>query len=701
LNLAASAADSPPPALPRVFTLRTFADRLGFEPALFSAKCFAAAVLAYWLALRIGLTRPYWAVTTSYIVAQPLAGAVLSKAVFRVAGTVLGATAAVVLVPGFVNEPAALSLALALWLGLCLYVSMLDRTPRAYVFLLAGYTASIIGFPSVENPGAIFNVAIVRVQEIVLGILCGSLIHGTILPRTVSNQLLSRIDKMIDDAERWSRQSLAGTGGEPLARERRRLAVDLGELHILSTHLPFDTARFVPRVRSVRALQDAVSMLLPLASAVEDRRLQLERLPGGLDADLQILLARTSDWLASSLEMAECHATGEALIAQSRALEPAIGPASGWGEALRLSLLARLAELIVAHLDIRDLREQIKTPIARALSDRVRLLLQQGRSRVLHRDRGIALRSALGTIATVVLGCGFWIGSGWPDGAGAVLIAGVCCALFGSSDDPAPAVFQFLWGSVIGIAIAAVYAYAIMPQLTAFPVLIAALAPTMLVLGALLARPGTQFVTLGAVLGVLNSVGLADRYTPGFQSFVNGSLAQIAGTLFAAVTVGLFQTVGAERAAERLIRAGWRDLARRSNLPGPPDAIGWTSRMLDRIGLLAPRLALRGEDPGKPLLDSLVDLRTGLAVAELRTLRLAGGTPLVTPVLKAVGRFYGSLDVRAPEAPPAALLLCIDRAMHDTACDADPERRRAGIVALVSLRRNLFPDAPALEMAQP
>ena len=115
---------------------------------------------------RIGLTRPYWAITTSYLVAQPLAGAVLSKAVFRVAGTVLGATAAVVLVPAFVNEPVALSLALALWLGVCLYFSLLDRTPRAYIFLLAGYTASIIGFPSVETPGEIFNVSILRVQEI-------------------------------------------------------------------------------------------------------------------------------------------------------------------------------------------------------------------------------------------------------------------------------------------------------------------------------------------------------------------------------------------------------------------------------------------------------------------------------------------------------------------------------------------------------
>jgi uncharacterized membrane protein YccC len=122
------------------------------QAVIFSIKCFAAAMLAYYIALSIGLPRPYWAVTTSYIIAQPLAGAVLSKALFRMIGTIVGAAVAVVLVPTFVNEPAVLIVALGLWLSVCVYISLFDRTPRAYIFLLAGYTASIIGIPSVEAP---------------------------------------------------------------------------------------------------------------------------------------------------------------------------------------------------------------------------------------------------------------------------------------------------------------------------------------------------------------------------------------------------------------------------------------------------------------------------------------------------------------------------------------------------------------------
>jgi uncharacterized membrane protein YccC len=336
--------------------------RFGGKEALFSVKCLIAAFLAYYIALRIGLTRPYWAVTTSYIVAQPLAGAVLSKAVFRVAGTVLGAAAAVVLVPNLVNAPELLSLGLALWLGLCLYISLLDRTPRAYLFLLAGYTASIIGFPSVTTPGAVFTIAALRVQEITIGILCGSLIHGFVFPQTVTATLLARIDAILADAERWSRDSLAGASDAALDRDRRRLALDINELHQLSIHLPFDTARLLPRTRTLRALQAELSMLLPLASAVDDRIVELKR---GADAPRPEALALIEDvreWLRDPPPVAERGPTADALIERARVLEPVVGDTLIWRDALRLSLLARLGELVDAHRNARDLRDQMRSP---------------------------------------------------------------------------------------------------------------------------------------------------------------------------------------------------------------------------------------------------------------------------------------------------------------------------------------------------
>lgn len=100
---------------------------------IFSLKAFAAAMLALFIALYLGLPRPYWAMASVYIVAHPLTGATRSKALYRVLGTLLGAAASVAIVPPLVNAPVLLMAAVALWTGILLYVALLHRTPRSYV----------------------------------------------------------------------------------------------------------------------------------------------------------------------------------------------------------------------------------------------------------------------------------------------------------------------------------------------------------------------------------------------------------------------------------------------------------------------------------------------------------------------------------------------------------------------------------------
>jgi uncharacterized membrane protein YccC len=663
------------------------------DEVLFSIKCFLAAMLAFYIALRIGLTRPYWAVTTSYIVAQPLAGAVLSKAVFRLLGTGLGALAAVVLVPSLVNEPIILSVALALWLGICLYISLLDRTPRAYIFLLAGYTASIIGFPSVNLPGAIFDTAILRVQEIVIGILCGSFIHGVVFPRTVTARLLQRIDTILADAERWTREALGRSPRTTSPQEQRRIAIDLGELDQLSVHLPFDTARLLPRVRTVRALQDQLLQILPLGSTVEDRLTALHE-TGGVPADIDALVEEASDWFADGVHRGDRDVTAAELIARLQTGSQPNAEALCWRDLLALNLRARLADLIAIHRDAHDLRDQLRSPSARAINPHVGDLLSQAHGRALHRDRGLALRAAAGTFACIALGCSFWIATAWADGAGAVLIAGVCCALFGNVDRPGPVIFQFFIGSAIGLAVAMGYAYAIVPRVNSFGLFVAVMAPPLLLVGSLMARPKLTLVALGALLGFANTVGFNATYETDFASFVNGAIAQLTGTGFAVVTVSLFQTIGADSSVARLFRAGWRDVARRAD-GRSTDETCWSSRMLDRIGLLLPRLAARPvrENPDG-LLDALTDMRTGIVAGRLRRLSRTGEREPIDAALDGIARHFRGLDPSRPAPPPDNLLMLIDQGVAAFAADLEPKRCREGLVLLTSLRRNLFPTAP-------
>jgi len=177
---------------------------------LFSIKAFTASMLALHIALAMDLPRPYWAMTTVYVVAHPLTGATTSKALYRALGTLLGAAGAVVLVPAFVNLPELMSLAVAAWAGSLLYLSLLDRTPRSYVFMLAAYTLPLIALPAVTAPETIFDVALARSEEIIIGILCASLVGAAVFPVSVGPAFAARIGVWLRDAAGWAGDVLRG-----------------------------------------------------------------------------------------------------------------------------------------------------------------------------------------------------------------------------------------------------------------------------------------------------------------------------------------------------------------------------------------------------------------------------------------------------------------------------------------------------------
>ncbi|WP_210508354.1 FUSC family protein, partial [Pantoea ananatis] len=104
---------------------------------------------------------------------------------------------------------------------------------------------------------------------------------------------------------------------------------------------------------------------------------------------------------------------------------------------------------------------------------------------VFHRDPLTAARTALGAFAIILSGCLVWIFSAWPDGSTAVSILGVCCTLFGSFDTPAPHIVKYIIGSFWGVLISLLYSFALLPQVSDFPVLVAVLAPVYLLAGSL------------------------------------------------------------------------------------------------------------------------------------------------------------------------------------------------------------------------
>ena len=572
-----------------------------------SIRSFAAAMLAYYLALAIGLERPSWAIITVYIVSQTSVGASLSRSLYRLAGTVAGAGATVLIVPTFVNTPILCSVMLTGWITFCLYLSLLERTPRAYAFVLAGYTASLIGFPAVADPGTVFNIALIRVQEIAIGIVCAALIHRYILPSRISGLFNSKLAQTLHAARQRIADTLAGkadTQSEPL-----HLALALQFLQGISHHIPYDFALPVPARQARKALHDRLARLVIVNGEVRDRLQAIAQMP----AAMQTLLNDVQAWLTCD-DTGQRKNAAEALHQRSAQLAQRLAAqALTFEDALRVNFLRYIAELITLLQQCERLSEAIHhaRPASAQTEDRA------ATGYVFHRDPLSAARTALGALVIILSGCLLWIYSAWPDGGTAVSILGVCCTLFGSFDTPVPHIVKYIIGSVWGVIISLIYSFALLPPIGDFPVLVAVLAPVYLLAGSLQARPPTTFMAMGITLTLPVLCELGARYSGDFADAANTAIALFFATGFAVIGMSLLQTVQADAAIKRLLKLCQRDIRRSVSGVFKGDETHWTNQMIDPAALLLPRIPRSRPSSARALVHLMHFLRIGLSVMHL------------------------------------------------------------------------------------
>lgn len=636
------------------------------QAVIYAAKSFAAAMLAYYLALSIGLQRPSWAIITVYIVSQTSAGASLSRSVYRLVGTVVGAAATVIIVPTFVNQPILCSVVLALWIAGSLCLSLLERTPRGYAFLLAGYTASLIGFPAVSAPGTIFDLAVTRVEEIAIGILCAGLIHRFVLPVRIAGRFNSTLAQTLATA----RQRIADTlAGKPVAAETLRLALSLQFLQGINHHLPWDDGLSVPHRQARKAIHDRLARLLIVNGELYDR---LQR-SGPPPDDLQALLAEAEAWLTGP-QAARSAPSADGLLSRcERLIVRYAADAQTMDEALRLSLARHLAEAIRLLQE----SERLAKAVYRRRSPALPPDAGAAKGYVFHRDPLSALRTSFGAFVIILSGCLIWIGSAWPDGGTAVSILGVCCSLFASFDAPAAHLVKYLIGCVWGVLFSLLYSFVLLPQVNEFALLAAVLAPVYLLAGSLQARPATTFMAMGITLTLPILCELGASYRGDFATAINTALALFIAVGYAAFGMRLLQTVQAETAIRRLLTLCQRDIRRAARGRLAHNAHRWTNLMIDRTALLLPRLPQSGPAAGQLLDKMLRDIRTGLAVIHLRRRYQQADSASADAVQSLLDALNPQPDMTALEQPVNALL-----AQALPATDAASRERAEALIAL-------------------
>lgn len=677
-----------------------FANILALRPKgadwLFSAKTFVASVLALFIALAFDLDRPVWAMATVYIVAHPLSGVLASKALYRVIGTIIGAVAAIVMVPTLVNAPVLLSLALALWVGGCLYLSRLDRTPKSYLFMLAGYTAAIVGFPCVTDPGFIFDTAVARVQEISLGIICATMVSHIVFPRHVGPVIAARIDGWMGDIAELAKLSFdAGSDTEKLHQDRTRIAADIGELHGLAVHLGYEKSRFAGRTRQLQALQSAIAALLPVLYAVHDRIAALVGHSGSIPKDLQAIL----DDIA--IHIATGHYDGsstQALHARIAAYGAEFANAAEWDGLLQLNLCNRLHRLLSFHSDCCRLWDGLrKDNVPADVVDRWR---DSAQDKALHRDYGVAFRSGLTAVIATLLVCGFWIVTAWPAGSTAAMMAAVGASIMSFLDNPVPALKGFIRYTAMAIVVVIVYSLAILPGIDGFPLLVMAFAPYFLLLGVLMTSPQTYGFGLAMLVNVVMILNVDTSYSSNFAALLDSGIASLAGFAVAAVVTAFVRSVTVDASIRRLVISNWRDISAiaRGTLRLPRMVM--IRRLLDRQGLILPRLAL-APDHRDTLIRAMPEVSIAASIYDLRRFRALADRRIATKldvVLRNMARHFDNRRHDFSALPDPVILDEIDNILREVVAISPTPLRDKLLIPLIALRRALCrTGAPVLD----
>jgi uncharacterized membrane protein YccC len=653
--------------------------------SVFALRTFAAAMLALSIAYSLDMPRPYWAMTSVYITSNALTGATRSKMVYRMLGTLIGATGTIALVPNLVDAPELLSLAIALWVGFFLYLSLIDGTPRSYVFLLSGYTVALLGFPIITAPQLTFDIVSSRVQEIMLGIVCASVVSMLVMPQSVASAIAAKADAWLADARRLGLDVLSGSGSDQERDgQRMRLAAAAAEIDQLSGHLDYDAATSANMARGLQRLRQHMLALLPLLGSIEDRRIALDP-DGEASARIAGICARIARWLEDGARDGQ---EADSLRAALDELRPTLDADAGWIDITVAGLVLRLRDLVDVIQDCRRLRDAIadgRDPDQFKLafnSDTLTLAVP-------HRDHGLALWAAAATALSVLACCAFWILTGWADGASAALFAAVAGSFLASLDEPRPAFRTFGLVILVVIVISGIYTFGVLPRVTTIEMLIAALAPAFVLFGWMEARPATA--RAGSWFAIFTSAQLAlqSSYDASFASFTNASAALFIGVALTAVTCGIARGLGTDWIASRVLRSNWRTLAAVAERTSPADRVAIASLMQHRLALLAARVAVVPAEARREAAN-LRQLRTALSIIPLRQARMSRRA--MADIDGLLARLAAAFGSHATGPLPEELIGRLDSTIASTLREAASEDRNEALIGLAGIRAGLFPD---------
>jgi len=503
-----------------------------------------AMCLSLWVAFVLNLDEPYWALTSAAVVSFPTVGGVISKSIGRIIGSLLGAAASVAIAGHCLNDPWLFTLFIATWIGLCTYISNHYQNNVSYAFALAGYTAAIIAFGTVNvtDTQQIFDIAQARVCEVITGILCGGVMM-MILPSTSDGEaLLTSLRRMhlrlLEHAAMlWQPEITAQMRTSHEGVIGQILTMNLLRIQAFWSHYRLR--------RQNNVLNYMLHQQLRLTSVISSLRRMLLNWP-----DHPANLAAVLDQLLTELRAPATNKYRLARILQQ------IAPQDPTDYRHRAFWL-RLRHLCWLYLRCSRWLQRLEgaTPVSDIQPPRVTSLAR-------HTDSYEAAYNGLRTFLCIIIGCAYWINTQWDAGSSALTLTAISCVLYSSTPSPINSITTLLKAVLLLSVACFVVKFGLMIQIDDFWVFCAFLFPILVTLQMIkLQNPpyaalwGQLIVFMGSFLTVTNPPSYD------YQSFLNDNIGKIVGVLFAGLAFQILRPSSDKRKSRRIIRALRRDFS--------------------------------------------------------------------------------------------------------------------------------------------
>lgn len=563
---------------------------LAFRPSpldlIFACKTFVAGMLALFISFELDLINPMWSIGTVMIIANPYSGMVSSKCVYRLVGTFAGAIIALFLTPHFINTPWLFTIILSLWVGFALYVSLLDRTPRSYVFMLAGYSTAMIVYNAITyiDTYNIFDIAVARVLEISVGVIATAVVSATFFPVHIGALIKQRVNKTLNDLETTFEKLISvQQTSENYTQILSVITRDASDIHALAVHLAYEKGELKGMTKPLQEMLHQVSLVVANLVALSQRIKQLEQM------QLVNLVAHLNAIREHTL----------AFLKQERSLVPSdllTLPHSFEDDFNQLIDRASADQQIALAALKMDIRHFISNILA------VKLLwqqIQQGNKEIppeitaittrypsLHRDHGIAIRGGISAVLITFIVTAAWIISGWKAGFMMAQMGAITACILTALDNPVPVLRIFIWGSLVSAVLVFVYAFGIFPHVTHFWQLALVLFPVFLVAVSMMANQ--MLMPVGMVLGINTMMGLNlhNKYSIDAVSYLDSSFAMILGVLVSLIVIDLVRAVSPDTSAMRILALHYQAMRQALSLTYGIEFKIHLRSMLDRVGVL-------------------------------------------------------------------------------------------------------------------